>query len=116
MIVLNFNEAKLGRLITHHVGNKVKNENLILSLKFTDFDFEAVPHILHYFSGSFKPLEFFKFSNLETENSHFHKIKSMFYDSDAFIMESRNLAKALFDCGNHPKIKSGDLSLSLIHI
>ena len=114
MIVLNFNEAKLGRLITHHVGNKIKNENLLLSLKMTDFDFEAVPHIIQYFTTSFKAHEFFKFSDIEFENSLFHAVKSMFNDPDSFILHSRDFAKKLYDVTNHSNIKSGDLNIAHI--
>ena len=114
MIVLNFNEAKLGRLITHHIGNRLKNENLLLSLKMTDFGIETVPHILKYFTSSFKALEFFRFSNIESETSLYHAAKSIFEDPDSFIFNSRTLAKKLYDVTGHPNIKSGDLSIAHI--
>lgn len=114
MIVLNFEETKLGQLITHHIGNKAKNESLGLSLKKTDFELESVSHLLKYFFTSFKPFEFFKFSDLESEKTIYQIAKEIFEDPNAFILQSRKIAKALFDATKHPKIKKGDLSVALL--
>ncbi len=111
---LHFNDAHIHLLITHHVGNKLKEGELILSDQLTTVDEELTHTLLRsYFLDKFKPFGFQQFyhsSDLEL-NECYVMIKAIFEDQSKFIENSKHLAGLLFDTSDHANIKEGEMNL-----
>ncbi|MGL1889845.1 MAG: nucleoid-associated protein [Reichenbachiella sp.] len=113
MTTLDFSKVNLDRLITHHVGNKIRNEKVILSENISEISDNTLDHLIKYFLSSFKPFDFYNFThsvNIEL-NEVYVSIKKIFESNDEFILESKNLAKLLYEYSSHPKIKGGEFNV-----
>jgi hypothetical protein len=113
MTTLDFSNVNLDRLITHHVGNKIRDEKVILSKNTSEFSASTLEYLIKYFLSSFKPIDFYDFThsvNLEL-NGVYVSIKNIFQNNEAFISESKNLAKLLYEYSSHPKIKGGEFNI-----
>ncbi len=113
MITFDFTETVIEKLITHHVGNKRKDEELILSSDLSLFNEETSIHLEKYFLSQFKPVDFFNFSHpVELEmNDMYVLIRKIFANKELFIEESMNIAKLLYQHTNHPNIKAGEFNV-----
>ena len=49
MTIVDFTEVELQQLITHHVGNKSKDERIILSSELTTIEKDTSEFLLKYF-------------------------------------------------------------------
>ncbi|MCD4793627.1 MAG: nucleoid-associated protein [Bacteroidales bacterium] len=117
MTTFNFNETELEQLITHRIGNKHREENLLLSNELTSADEETTEYLLQYFLQDFKLPEFYGFShsvNLEM-NEVYTLAKTMFEDKNSFISSSRSIAKLLYEASEHPNIKEGELNIAYLN-
>lgn len=113
---MDLTEVKLEKLITHHIGNKNKEEGVKLSDEISTLkDEQTLEFVLKYFLQQFKPVEFQQFSHtIELKmNEVFSLAKKIFSISDAFVPESKNIAKLLYEYSDHPKIKEGELNVVL---
>lgn len=113
MVVIDFNDTIIDKLITHHIGNKIRDEELRLSHQLSDFSQETGIHLEKYFLSSFKPENFYNFSHsIELNmNEVFTLIRKIFNDTSTFLDESKNIAKLLYEYTNHPNIKEGEFNL-----
>lgn len=113
MVNLDFEQIELRQIVTHFVGNKMREEEVILSKSGTDVDSETSPYLLKYLLQSFKPHEFYQFSHtVELEmNEIFSLVKKLFAERDTFIENSQHVAKLLYEKSAHPKIKAGELNV-----
>ncbi|MBP6659677.1 MAG: nucleoid-associated protein [Chitinophagales bacterium] len=114
MTIVDFTEVELQQLITHHVGNKSKDERIILSSELTTIEKDTSEFLLKYFLAPVKPEEFFSFTHtvkLE-QNDIYTLAKSIFSNPKLFISESQNIAKLLYEYSTHPKIKEGELNVA----
>lgn len=113
---LNFANAKLKSLIIHIVGNKLNNEKYILSnspIEKYASDMESL--LVSYFLSPFRHSEYFTFwheSNMKL-NATYSFVQEIFADTNSFITNSKNIAKHLYEQSTHPKIKEGELYISL---
>lgn len=109
--MINLNNAVLTNCVIHVVGNKNREEGLRLSDNEVDLNEVFSTHLLEYFLKPFK-------SSIETY--HFHhdidiKLNEVFvlcdkiFDEDAFILNSQNIAKHLYNQTKHYSIKAGEL-------
>lgn len=116
MAHLDFSEVKIEKLVTHHIGNKTKDENINLSNETSVLKNEqTLGLLLKYFLQQFHPIDFHNFTHsIELEmNEVYTLVKKMFSINDTFIAESQNIAKLLYEYSDHPKIKSGELNVVL---
>jgi len=113
-MTLNFSQAQLQNLITHHVGNKSQDERVKLSTELTQISEETRDHLLHYFFLHFKPEEFQQFDHTVElgMNEVFTTVKDMFNEKVDFVEGSQNLAQLLYEYSVHPNIKAGKLNVA----
>lgn len=115
--VFNFIGVKINKLIIHSVGNKVKENSIVLSQKCVDLSNESLHDILgNYFFRRFKDNRLYHFShetNL-TFNEIYQYVKAIFDDLNSFEVNSQNIAKHLYEASKHPNIKTGELCVAYI--
>lgn len=114
MTTLDFTQAELRDLITHHVGNKLRDEDIKLSSESTFFSEKTKDFLLKYFLLPIKAEEFFSFTHpvkLEM-NDIFSIAIEIFTKSQEFGACSQNIAKLLYEYSMHPKIKGGELNIA----
>ena len=116
MAHLDFTEVKLEKLVTHHVGNKNRDENVSLSNETSILkDEQTLGFLLKYFLQQFQPIDFQQFTHTIDlgMNEVYTLVRKMFSNNMDFIPESQNIAKLLYEYSDHPKIKSGELNVVL---
>jgi len=114
--MFDFKEAKLEKIAIHKIGNKVQDEELILSEDTIDVDEEIKELLKKYFLTNFKSEEFNQF-NHESDinlNEIYTYSNNAFDESRDFFAQSINIAKHLFNVSDHPNIKSGELYITKI--
>ncbi|WP_295940834.1 nucleoid-associated protein [uncultured Alistipes sp.] len=105
-------DSLIDALAVHVVGNKAKDEPLMLSPALSDQvgDDGLMQTLLAYFMSGFKSEEYF---NLYHEsdlacNEVYNFAGRIFDDPESFYENSVSLAKHLYETGIHPQIKSGE--------
>lgn len=114
MTTLDFNEVQLVRIITHHVGNKLRDEKYSLSSDITTIQEETRNFLLKYFLFPIKPEEFYRFSHSVDigMNEVYILAEKIFLNSKNFTQYSQSIAKLLYEQSMHPKIKEGELNIA----
>lgn len=114
MTTIDFTQLGLRNLITHHVGNKLRGENIKLTNEPSSYTDETRDFLLKYFLLPIKVEEFYEFTHtIELEmNDVCSIVKIMFREPSEFITNSKSLAKLLYEVSMHPKIKGGELNLA----
>lgn len=115
MTSLDFTQVEIQNLITHRVGNKLRDEKNFLSSEPTVVEDDTKDFLLKYFLLPVKTEEFFSFTHsvkLEL-NDVFDVAKSIFSNSKQFVENSQSIAKLLYEQSLHPKIKEGELNVVL---
>lgn len=114
MAELNLKNAGLKFLITHHIGNKYKEENLKLADESTYIDESSIKYLMKYFMNPFKNEEFYQFTHsVDLDmNEVYQLVKKTFTENENFLATSRGLAKLLYEYTNHPNIKSGEFHVA----
>ena len=113
--MLEFDNVSLKSVILHKTGNKAREGQLILS----DTPLEVGEHIqgllMQFFLGHFAEEEaFYNFcgeGGLDA-NEVFVSVRNIFQNPESFTDESKKIATQLYDAGEHPKIKDGDLYIA----
>lgn len=116
--MISFFEASLDLLSVHRVGNKVQDEFYVLSEQPLNITDEVLKNLLiKYFLSPFeKANEAYRFTHSSGDlnlNELFHFSSMMFSDEASFHELSGNIAKYLYENSNHPKIKAGELYITL---
>ena len=114
MTTLDFTQVELQQLITHHVGNKLRDEKYLLSSEATSFEEETKNFLLKYFLLPAKAEEFYSFTHsvkLEL-NDIYSVVENIFLTPKQFILNSQYIAKLLYEQSMHPKIKEGELNIA----
>ncbi|MEX0812602.1 MAG: nucleoid-associated protein [Chitinophagales bacterium] len=112
--MFDYSESSIIRLSAHQVGSKAEEELLHLSKKPLDIEASNLREsLLQYFLSHFKVPEFYSFSFSDDDLSlnPVYKYASKIFDEkndQAFHSASVQLAKHLYNCSDHPNIKSGD--------
>lgn len=112
---IDFTQVEIDKIITHQVGNKLRDEKYGLSDEESILDSDTRNYLLKYFFSLLKTEEFYKFThavNIEM-NEVFTLTKSIFSKQDSFVSGSQDIAKLLYEQSMHPKIKEGQLNISL---
>lgn len=114
MTTLDFTQVELQNLITHHVGNKLRDEKVKLSDEATTFSEDSRNFLLKYFLLPIRSEEFFSFYHpvkLDL-NAVYTIADNIFSESDSFINSSKDIALLLYEQSMHPKIREGELNIS----
>ena len=110
--MVSFEKATLEKLVLHHVGNKANDEKLHLGTAPYVLNNDISPILLKYFTNSFKPSQYFVFSDEEGFNNNFvySQVENIFSDVTNNLYDaSCEIAKHLFNVTTHPNIKAGHL-------
>lgn len=113
MPLVDFSEARLTTLAVHKVGNKVKNQGVQASKQLFPLGDEITAETLQdFFLKPFKDEVFFRFDVLDLP--FFNPVKSLcdrFFKSsfDRFLPTSVEVLEFLYDQGDMPHIKAGEL-------
>jgi len=110
---LDFTQVELKKVITHQVGNKLRDEKYHLSDEESTIGNESKEYLLKYFLTSAKADELFSFFHpVDREmNEVFVIATRMFVQHDVFVQHSQDIAKLLYESSMHPKIKQGQLNV-----
>lgn len=113
MSTVDFLQAEPEQLITHHVGNKLRDENIKLSTELSVIESESRDYLLSYFLHRVKTDEWFSFTHaVEPEmNEVYSIVATLFENPEIFITASQNFARLLYEQSTHPKINEGELNV-----
>lgn len=106
---------KIKSCIVHQVGNKSADDGLTLSNETIALDEDTGKILEKYILGQVTTDEYYQFwheSEL-TLNELYAYSKRCFEDNDDFVEVSKLIAKHLYACSTHPKIKDGELCVVL---
>jgi len=114
MTIIDFTQARLLNLITHHVGNKLRDEKVKLTEDSTSYTEETKDFLLRYFLLPLKAEEFYSFTHSVKldMNDVYSIVSNMFNEKGDFNANSKNIAKLLYENSLHPKIKGGELNIA----
>lgn len=106
-------DSKINTIITHQVGNKLRDEGYTLSEAPSDISEESEGYYLKYFLGVLKTEEKFRFTHPTDINLNevLSIVKRIFDEEDVFLETSQELAKLLYSHSEHPKINEGALNI-----
>ncbi len=104
-------DSKIINIITHYVGNKLRDEGYDLSKAPSNLDNESTDYYLKYFLEAFKTEEKFRFTHPTdvAMNEIFNITERIFDDNETFIEASQDITKLLYSHSEHPKINEGAL-------
>jgi hypothetical protein len=111
---MDFSKSNIKQLIIHEIGNKLRDEKVLLSETIQDLDEDLEQTLLNYFLKPFLiEKDLFKFhhnSNLNLNEVYTYS-QDIFNtgDKNSFIKNSQNIAKHLYEYTLHPKITKGEL-------
>lgn len=110
--MLNFTQITFKSLALHRVGNKLREEGVLLADDLYNISDETLRNVLlDYFLSPFKNAdEFFKFSHdtkLEL-NEVYNYCQQIFADTSSLFAQSINISKHLYNQSTHPKVRSGE--------
>lgn len=113
--MFDFSELVMEQLVVHRVGNKLREEGIVVSPNeycFTDGNVEEL--LLKYFLSAFREKVFYKFFH-ET-NLHLNEVymyaSNVFVDRQRFYEQSVNILKHLYEQSTHPQIKGGEFYMA----
>lgn len=114
MSTLDFTQLELQHLITHHVGNKLRDEKYTLSSETSTIADDTQDFLLNYFLLPIKAEEFFSFTHAVKINLNeiYTIAEELFSNPTSFINSSQSIAKLLYEQSMHPKIKEGELNIA----
>lgn len=104
-------DSKITHIITHYVGNRLRDEGYSLSLEKSDISDLSEEYYLTYFLSLLKSEEKYRFSHPTDieQNEIYILAKSIFEDGGNFLEASQDIAKLLYAHSEHPKINEGKL-------
>jgi hypothetical protein len=114
--MIDFKQTVISEMAIHKVGNKTLDEGVMLSDTIYELDDELKDILYDYFLTPFKKEEFFTFvheSDLEL-NEIFNYAGAIFEDHSQLLEQSIHIAKHLHKQSDHPKIKSGELYVTVL--
>lgn len=116
--MIDYFDCKIERVSAHQVGNQANQDNLVVSdkpIEVNDGDLKEV--LLSYFVSHFKTDEYFQFAPVDGDlnnNLAFQAVTKIFENPSDMHQQSIDLADNLYECQNHPNIKSGDFYVTLL--
>lgn len=101
----------LTKIIVHKIGNKINQENLILSQEELRLEEEMTELLSDFFLKAFKSEEQFQFyhDSYLSNNPVYSSVSEIFEDPAKFVHESENIAKHLYDAAENPRVQGGEL-------
>lgn len=109
-IMLYKEYISIKNLLLHKVGNKLNQDELIISKSPVNIGEDLKQVLINYFFSSYKPDELYRFHHdIDLSlNEVYSCVTKVFDNPDLLYEESINFAKHLYNQSIHPKIKSGE--------
>ncbi len=116
--MIYFTEASLAQLSIHRAGNKLLDEKIVLSEKSYEIQDDILEKLLmQYFVAPFeKTNEIYRLCHPNDDldlNEVWHFATAIFNSAESFHENSCQLTKHLYEMSDHPKIKGGELYITL---
>ncbi len=116
--MLNLYNTHIESLSIHKVGNKSRNEPIMLSSKPYALDDELSPLIKEFFLKPFRDKEESYYQFVHEQDLEFHPLYNLatafFNNPNESHKISTEIAKHLFEQSQHPHIKSGELYVAYL--
>lgn len=102
----------ISKMVVHHIGSKAKGDGVEFGGNLIPID-DIEQDIKNLISKSFDitDLYHFYFESTVELNPLYTFVRTIFHDNKSFLQQSKHIAKILYECSSHPKIKDGELSL-----
>jgi hypothetical protein len=114
--MINLYNTHIASLSIHRVGNKSRNEGILLSASPYEMDDELTPLLKEFFLKPFRDKEenYFNFQNETDLEFHelFNLVSEAFANPDTIHEQSKKITQYLFDQSMHPHIKSGEVYIA----
>ena len=109
-------EVGIESLVLHKVGNKSQEEGIRYAAAPMKVGDAVQSLLLQYFLSPFKSEEYFNLTHESdiTLNEVYTYVSQIFDQPETFYNQSINLAQHLYAVSTHPKIKSGELYVTLL--
>lgn len=113
--MFDLSEIVMEQLVIHRVGNKLREEGIVISpdeYHFTDGNVEEL--LLKYFLSAFKEKVVYKLFH-ETDlhlNELYMYASNVFIDRRRFYEQSVNVLKHLYEKSVHPQVKAGEFYMA----
>lgn len=109
--MLSISQAILSEIVLHSVGNKSKDEPLLISKEKLQLAEPVKELLAKYFISPFKNVAFSTFSHTSELdlNEIYAFSKKIFADPDSIFLYSISISKHLYEQSTHPNIKAGEL-------
>ncbi|MCC6570534.1 MAG: nucleoid-associated protein [Chitinophagales bacterium] len=113
MKAIDFSLLQIEQLITHHVGNKLRDESILLSHEPTKMDEHARGYLRDYLLSPFNLEDRYSFTHaVQLEMNEVYRIaQQIFENPEELLTHSQSIAKLLYETNMHPKIKEGKLNV-----
>lgn len=116
--MINLYNTHIASVSIHRVGNKSRNEGLLLSSQPFETDDELAPLLKEFFLKPFREKEenYYQFTHdTDVEFNPLFAIASDFFDAPEQSHEfSKKIAQHLFDQSEHPHIKNGEVYVAYL--
>lgn len=112
---IDFSEAKIEKIITHHIGNKQREESISLTKEEINVSEETREHLISYFLVPMKTDDVYSFTHAVDfeQNDVFISSKEILNNEESFLEQSHNLGKLLYEATTHPKVEKGEMNIVL---
>ena len=114
--MINYESVQLDALCIHHVGNKVREEDLVIADQPIAINDDILyKHLLKYFFHNFKQPAFYHFNeDQDSVGPHpmMELIRNVFEVPSTIFDASIKIAEYLYDIQENGNIKSGDLMIA----
>lgn len=113
---MKINIDEVSKMVVHHVGSKAKGDGVEFGGNLISVE-DIEPDIKKLVSRTFdiNDLYHFYFESTVELNPVYTFVKTIFSDNKTFLQQSKHIAKILYECSAHPKIKDGELSIFYLH-
>lgn len=116
--MINLYSTHIASLSIHRVGNKSRNESLLLSSEPYKMDDEITPLLKEFFLKPFRDKEENYYQFAHDTDLEFHELymaaAEIFADPETIHEQSKKITRQLFDQSNHPHIKSGEVYIAFL--
>jgi len=116
--MINLYNTQIESLSIHKVGNKSRNESVILSQSPYKLDDELTPLIKEFFFKPFRDKEesYYQFTHEQDLEFHplFNLVSKLFYNPNEAHALSLEITKHLYEQSEHPHIKSGEVYVTYL--
>ena len=109
---MKINIDRVSKMVVHHVGSKAKGDGVEFGgnlIPVEDIELDIKKMVSKSFDVN--DLYHFYFESTIELNPVYSFVKTIFHDDKTFLQQSKHIAKILYECSAHPKIKDGELSM-----